>query len=227
MTTRKVLLSSAIAVASLMVYASAKQTSSPTLLNVAGKDVSLSEFEYLYHKNNTQQQTPQSIDEYLQMFIDYKLKVAEAEAAGLDKTKEFVDEYNGYRRDLARPYLIDQTVADSLYHLEWKRMHDNINVSHIMLPLGNSPAESQKYAQQLDSIRTAILNGSDFTELARRFSIDRSVETNDGCMGWIVAGRFPYTFEDAAWETPEGRSHKSSRHRSDTISSRSTAVAKM
>lgn len=173
-------------------------------MNVDGKDVSLSEFEYLYHKNNTQQQTPQAIDEYLQMFIDYKLKVAEAVKAGIDTTSQFINEYNGYRRDLARPYLTDEHVADSIYRAVWQRMHDNVDVSHIMLPLGDNPGEAQMYEHRLDSIRTAILNGSDFEKLARQFSIDRSVVQNGGRMGWIQAGKFPHTFEDASWETQVG-----------------------
>lgn len=204
MKTRKVLLSSALAVATLLVCASAKKTTSPVLLNVGGKDVTLNEFEYLYHKNNTQQQTPQSIDEYLQMFIDYKLKVAEAEAAGIDTTASFISEFNGYSRDLARPYLTDTAVEDALCRKEYERLKENVDVSHIMIPLGDTPAESQMYAERLDSIRTAILNGSDFETLARQFSIDRSAANNGGHMGWIMALRYPYTFEDAAWDTPVG-----------------------
>ncbi len=177
---------------------------SPVLLNVAGKDVTLDEFEYLYHKNNAQQQSPQSIDEYLKMFIDYKLKVADAEAAGLDNRQEFVSEFDGYRRDLARPYLTDTVVENAIYHKEYDRLHDNIDVSHIMLPLGENAEQSQEYAQRLDSIRTAILAGSDFETLAREFSIDRAVTSNGGRMGWITACRLPYTFEDASWETPVG-----------------------
>ena len=88
----KGLLSLALALASVGMI-SAKGSSDPVLMTIKGKPVTLSEFEYLYHKNNSQQLTPQSIDEYLQMFITYKQKVADAEAEGIDKTEAFNNEY--------------------------------------------------------------------------------------------------------------------------------------
>ena len=82
----------------------------PVLMTVDGHDVRVSEFEYLYNKNKSQQLQPQTIDEYLQMFIEYKLKVADAEHAGLQDTPEFVSEYNKYRAELAAPYMRDTAV---------------------------------------------------------------------------------------------------------------------
>ena len=75
----------------------------PVLMSIAGHKVPLSEFEYLRNKNNTQQQQPQSLDEYVKMFVDYKLKVAAAEAAGIDTTAKFRNEYEQFRNDLANP----------------------------------------------------------------------------------------------------------------------------
>ena len=76
----------------------AKGSSEPVLMTINGKPVTLSEFEYLYHKNNSQQITPQSINEYLDMFVTYKQKVADAEAEGIDQTDAFQNEFDGYRR---------------------------------------------------------------------------------------------------------------------------------
>ena len=95
----------------------------PVLMNVAGKDVHLSEFEYLYNKNNTQQVQPQSIDDYLGMFIDYKLKVADAEAAGIDTTKAFKDEFNKFRNELSEPYMRDEAKLDSMVNEVYAHKH--------------------------------------------------------------------------------------------------------
>lgn len=83
------------------ILAQAKGPADPVLMTVGGKPVTLSEFEYLYHKNNAQQSTPQDIEEYLKLFIPYRQKVAAAEDMGLDKTEAFAKEFDTYRRDLA------------------------------------------------------------------------------------------------------------------------------
>ncbi len=111
----------------------AKDNGSEVLMTVSGKPVTLGEFEYLYHKNNTQQVSTQPIDEYLQMFITYKQKVADAEAEGIDKTQTFTNEFEGYRRDLAEPYMRVQEVEDSIINAIYDRMKEEVSVSHIMV----------------------------------------------------------------------------------------------
>lgn len=200
---KKSILSLAVVLASIGMI-QAKGTSEPVLMTVAGKPVTLSEFEYLYHKNNSQQLTPQSIDEYLQMFVTYKQKVADAEAEGIDKSESFRNEYNGYRRELAEPYMRSQAVEDSIIASVYERMKEDVDVSHIMLPNRGQGIDPEEQRVRLDSIRTAILNGADFADMARRFSVDRSASRNGGHMGYISAGRLPHTFEETAYSTPVG-----------------------
>ena len=174
-------------------------------MTINGKDVRQSEFEYLYHKNNLQQLAPQSIDEYIEMFIVYKLKVADAEAAGLHQTDAFTKEFNGYCAELSRPYLRDSIVEKRLVEEAYARMATSRKVSHIMLPLGSTYDEKEANRMKLDSIRTAIVNGSaDFGEMAVRYSSDRSARVNNGSMGYINVNSDPYPFEKTAWETPVG-----------------------
>lgn len=194
----------ATVIAATLITAAAKKND-PTLMNVNGKDVTVSEFEYLYQKNNQQQAQPQTLDEYVDMFVNYKLKVADAEAAGIDTTASFIKEYTGYCDDLAKPFLTDTTVTDRLRHEAYERMKTNRDVSHIMLPIGRTPDERLANRQRLDSIRTAILGGADFGELAVKYSADRSVSRNKGHMGFITAGTLPYPFEAAAYATPVGQ----------------------
>lgn len=203
---KKTFLSLAVALSAAgMLLAKGGSSSDPVLMTIKGKPVTLSEFEYLYHKNNSQQVSPQSIEEYLQMFITYKQKVADAEAAGIDQSQAFRNEFDGYRRELAEPYLRVAEVEDSILTSLYNRMKEDVDVSHIMVASRAPQVDPEEQRTRLDSIRTAILNGSNFEQLARQFSIDRSAATNGGHMGFISAGRLPYKFEDAAYTTAEGQ----------------------
>lgn len=185
--------------------ATAAKNTDPVVMTIAGKDIHQSEFEYLYQKNNLQQLAPQTLDEYVDMFVVYKLKVAEAEAAGLHLTDEFRKEFDGYCVELAKPYMSDSLVGKRLIDEAYGRLATSRLVSHIMLPVGSTYAENEANRQRLDSIRTAIVSGgADFGEMAMKYSSDRSAMRNKGSMGYISANRFPYPFEYAAYTTPVG-----------------------
>lgn len=202
---KKHILPMAAVIAAAMISAAATtRDADPVVMTVNGKDVRQSEFEYLYKKNNLQQVAPQSIDEYIDMFVVYKLKVADAEAAGIDTTASFRDEFNGYCADLSAPYLRDSRVEQRLVEESYARMSRSRCVSHIMLPLGSTIAERNANRARLDSIRSAIMSGADFGEMAVKYSADRSAIRNHGSMGYITPNKFPYPFETAAYETPVG-----------------------
>lgn len=177
----------------------------PIVMTVNGVDVPLSEFEYLFRKNSKQQLAPQTIDEYIGMFEIYKLKVAAAKEAGLDTTKKFIDEMAQYRHELALPYLTDSLLIRSFAEEYAQRMKEEVEASHIMLFKTRSADENRKLRARLDSIRKEILNGADFSEMALKFSNDPSVRANKGNLGFIPAGRYPYSFETAVWTLPEGQ----------------------
>ncbi|MDE6266047.1 MAG: peptidylprolyl isomerase [Muribaculaceae bacterium] len=185
----------------------AKNNADPVLFTVDGKDVPLSEFEYLYNKNNQQQAEPQTRQQYFDMFLLYKLKVADAISAGMDTTASFRSEYDQYRRDLALPYLIDKDVEDQLIRQGYEMMGEFVDVSHIMLPHGNTPALDLENKLRLDSIRTEVLAGrADFDEMARRFSVDNAVKRTGNAHMGLVRGtqHYPYPFVEAAYTTPVG-----------------------
>lgn len=200
---KKSLIAAAV-IAATLATATAKKNE-PVLMTVNGKDVPVSEFEYLFNKNNKQQAEPQTLDQYVKLFVDYKLKVADAEANGIDTTAAFIKEYNGYCDDLAQPYLTDSTVVDRLRREAYDRTLRNVQVAHIMLPIGRTPDERIANRNRLDSIRTAILNGADFGDMAVKFSSDRAAKRNKGNMGFISAGNLPYPFEQMAFATPVGQ----------------------
>lgn len=202
---KKILLTLSIAsIAALGMMA--KGDNDPVLMTVNNKPVKISEFEYLYQKNNTQQSAVQPVDEYLDMFVTYKLKVADAEANGLDKTEAFANEFEGYRRDLSEPYLKDESARDSIVRLIYDRLGEEVQASHIMIPLGKTPSEDARQIATLDSIRDLILAGkADFGEMADKYSTDPTAKRNHGLQGYVTAGTFPYTFEDAVYQTPVGQ----------------------
>ncbi|MCM1521039.1 MAG: peptidyl-prolyl cis-trans isomerase [Muribaculaceae bacterium] len=202
---KKCFLPAALIAAAISGATAAAPQNDPTVMTINGRDISRSEFEYLYNKNNLQQEKPQSIDEYLDMFVVYKLKVADAEAAGIDTTASFVKELDGYCADISTPFLTDTIVREKLISDAWNRMQTLRKVSHIMLPVGTTQAERDANRLKLDSIRNAIIAGADFAEMAKKYSYDRSAVQNGGSMGYFTAGRFPYPFEKASYDTPVGQ----------------------
>lgn len=186
------------------VMAQAKGPADPVLMTVGGKPVTLSEFEYLYHKNNAQQSTPQDIEEYLKLFIPYRQKVAAAEDMGLDKAPAFEKEFDTYRRDLAAPYMVDKAVEDSILAAQYERMKEEVDVSHIMV-FFQSPGKTMEQKKALmDSLLTCIEAGEPFDSLAMKYSGDANSARNGGRMGYIMANRFPAAFEDAAYTVAVG-----------------------
>ena len=200
---KKTLFTASLACLAILALA-AKKTDDPVLMTVNGKPVHKSEFEYLYHKNNTQQLQPQTVDEYMKMFVDYKLKVADAEKNGLDTMKSYVDELDRYRADLAKPYMTDSTVYKDLVREAYDHAVRDVKVSHIMFAPGQNAEDTKRQEQLADSVRNALLAGADWDDAAARFSVDMGTSRNGGSMGWLPAGRFPWAFEKASYDTPEG-----------------------
>lgn len=200
---RKILVIVLVFVSSIAVM-SGKPDSDPVLVTVGGRDIRLSEFEYLYSRNNSQLQTSQSPQEYFELFLNYKLKVADAIASGIDTTASFIAEYEGYCRDLAKPYLEDSATRERLLAEAYARSLEDVDVSHIMLDRGSSDAENLYAREFLDSLRSEILAGhADFDRMAVKYSADSYARMkNTGRMGWINDnGYIPYPFVDAAYTT--------------------------
>ena len=106
----------------------------PVVMTVDGKPVSRTEFEAIYKKNNKDAAvTQQALDEYLDLFINYKLKVREAEVLGMDTVTKFRTELDGYRKQLARPYLIDRELNDQLIKEAYDRSRTEMRASHILV----------------------------------------------------------------------------------------------
>lgn len=189
--------------AGLAASALAWAASDPVIMTVNGVDVPKSEFEYLYHKNSQQQLDPRPLEEYVEMFKLYKLKVADARANGLDTTAAYRAEMEQYASELAAPYLSDSTYINTLVKEATDRMQTEAEARHIMIFKGNSVADKRANRLLADSIRGVIRAGGDLGELAERYSTDPNSARRAGNMGFISAGKYPYYFEKAVFETPE------------------------
>ena len=178
------------------------------LITIAGRDITAGEFERIYNKNNNDNiAQKQSVAEYLDMFINYKLKVIEAEELGMDTAENFLKEFNSYKKQLAQPYLTSEELTEKYAREAYDRLLEEVNASHIMVRLAaDAPAEDTlKAYNKMMEIRQRILKGEDFETVARATSDDPSARTNGGNLGWFSAFRMVYPFESAAYNTEPGQ----------------------
>ncbi len=179
------------------------QAQDRNLLFVGDETITIEDFMQTYDKNKLDNDTlelSESIDEYLRLYINFKLKVKEAESLGLDTLQSFIRELSGYRRQLVKPYLTDTEVSDQLLIEAYDRLKSEVSASHILIQAdGNDTLLA--YNKILD-IRDRIVNGADFADLALKYSEDPSVSENKGYLGYFSAFYMVYPFETAAYTTP-------------------------
>jgi peptidyl-prolyl cis-trans isomerase SurA len=181
-----------------------------SVVTIDGRPISKEEFEVIYQKNNTNLNDDNEVkspQEYMQMFIDFKLKVIEAENRGLDTTEAFKTELKGYRDELAKTYLTDVSVTDSMVKEAYYRSTHLIKASHILIELSDksTPEDTLKAYNKLIEIRNMYLNKEkSFEELAKEFSEDPSAITEGGKLPCFGAFRMLTAFENGAYATPVG-----------------------
>jgi len=180
----------------------------PIMLIVGGDAVTRAEFESIYRKNNSKDtaSSRKALEEYLQLFINFKLKVKAAKVAGKDTAKAFQTELKGYRRQLAQPYLTDKNVNDKLIQEAYDRSKKDVKASHILISLPSEPLPKDTLAAYTKAIkiRERLIKGEDFALLARQNSEDPSAKQNDGDLGYFTSMMMVYPFESAAYLTPIG-----------------------
>lgn len=184
------------------------QTEDPVLMKIAGKNVNLSEFEAIYNKNNNNQNaSSQTLEEYLDLYINFKLKVKAAEEAGLDTSKAFLNELQGYRKQLAQPYLSDKEVTEELIKEAYDRLKTDVRAKHILISVDPNalPKDTLKAYNEILKARKRILGGEKFEKVAKEISTDPSAKQNGGDLGYFTALYMVYPFENAAYKTKVGK----------------------
>jgi peptidyl-prolyl cis-trans isomerase SurA len=188
----------------------AQNSKDAVLMTIGNSKVTVGEFENVYHKNNTKETAgdSKSLNEYVDLFVNFKLKVKEAEEMGLDTAKSFKDELSGYRKQLAQPYLTDKDVNEKLLKETYDRLQEDIHASHILVKVSENalPKDTLEAYNKILKIRARILKGEDFNKVAseKGISDDPSAKDNGGDLGYFTAMQMVYQFENAAYNTKVG-----------------------
>jgi len=198
-----------------------QQNDERVLMNIAGEEVTASEFMYVFNKNNfnKEETTQQAIREYLELYINFRLKVKEAESLGLDTLESFRKELEGYRKQLAQPYFNDEKVSEHLLKEAYDRKQFDIRASHILIRLDKnaSPEDTLGAYKKAVEIRQRIISGEDFGAIAAELSEDQSARDteatqyrparkgNRGDLGYFTVFDMVYPFETGAYTTEVGK----------------------
>lgn len=182
--------------------------SDKTLFTVADDTVTAGEYMAVYNKNRNlgEDIDPKTPREYLDMYINFKLKVYQAKEMGMDTLPGFVNEYNSYRDQLAKPYLRDKDVTAELIDEAAQRMQTDVRASHIMvmIPKGASPEDTAEAYNEILNIKNKITKGADFAEMARQFSDDTYSAKQGGDLGYFTVFNMVYPFENAVYNADLG-----------------------
>ncbi len=200
-----------VAVFAILTFNAFAQTNESIIFTFGNDTVFKSEFERVYSKNNdvkTKKPTEKEIQEYLDLYVKFKLKVKEAYSLQMDTNDAFVKELAGYRKQLAQPYLADNQVTDKLIQEAYERLLEEVNVSHILIGCSKDdlPKDTLIAFKKISDIRKQILeNKLSFDSAARQLSEDPSAKSNFGSLGYFSAFQMIYPFENMAFNTQKGQ----------------------
>lgn len=187
------------------------QQKDPVLFELGDQQVHVSEFLYIYNKNNGQEAdySRKSLEEYLDLYIKFKMKVARARELQLDTIQELATELAGYRRQLANSYLTDKEVIERLSMELYERQKDDVSISHILVACDPSVTgdDTLGYFRKAMRIHDQLDKGVPFDTLAKKYSEDTYSAPNGGALGYLTA-KLPdgfYQVETAAYNTPVGK----------------------
>lgn len=187
----------------------AQHTETP-LVKIGNATYSLEEFNTIYEKNNSVAQFPISREEYLNLFIRYKMKVQEARSLGYDTLPDYRRELGDYRSELIQLYMCDSTIIKEKRAAIEERLKMEINAEHVLILAREdaSPADTLAAYNKCNEARELVLQGLPFDSIARVYSQDPSAKQNGGKLGYFTALQMVEPFEDAAYNTPIGECSK-------------------
>ena len=190
------------------------------LMTIGDQEVTVKEFNDVYYKNNLKSDVieKKSVDEYLDLFTTFRMKVMEAERLQLDTSAKFQRELAGYRKQLAKPFMSSDDITDELIEEAYQRKLKDIRASHILIRCDKNalPSDTLKAYNKAMDIRKRALKGEDFGDLAVRYSEDPSAKDmkatdqsparpgNRGDLGYFTVFDMVYPFETGAYNTKEG-----------------------
>lgn len=175
------------------------------LFRINNEPVMVSEFKQVYEKNLAVLEDDESkdIDKYLELFINYKLKVKEAYSLKLDTLKAYKRELEVYKKQLIAPYLQDNEYLNKLIKEAYSRTKTEVRASHILVkfPKKRPDKDTLIFYEKIKEIRKRIVSGESFEKVAKEVSEDPSAKINGGDLGYFSVFTMVYPFEDAAYKT--------------------------
>ncbi len=180
------------------------------LFTVGKTTLTTDEFLYTYRKNHqksTEGYTEKDVNEYLDLLVIFKLKVAEARERGLDTTAKFNTEFKTYREELKKPYRTEPNALDKLTKETYQRLTEEVRVAHILITVKPDalPADTLAAYQKILDLKKRIEAGESFEKIANESSEDPSAKYNNGDLGYFTALQMVYPFEEASYKTPVGQ----------------------
>ena len=195
----------------------AQNNTKEVLFTINDKPYYTDEFSRIYKKNIdlVKDDSQKDLDQYLQLFIGYKLKVNKAYKLGLQNGQQYQNELKSYRAQLAKNYFNDTKITQELVEEGYNRLQKEIRASHILILVDEnaSPEDTLKAYKKIEDISKKAIAGEDFANLATQFSEDPSAKENKGDLGYFSAFRMVYPFESAAYNTQKGKISKIIRTR--------------
>jgi peptidyl-prolyl cis-trans isomerase SurA len=181
----------------------AQITDDDTLLTIASTPVSANEFVRVYNKNLNlvQDDSQKEIDSYLELFINYKLKLTEAKALRYDKDPVYLKEFQSYKNQLTQSYLTDKNVTDDLVREAYDRTTNEVKAQHILILLDEVETDTLAVYSKVEAYRKRLVN-EDFESLKKELHNGKNVFVED--LGYFSAFKMVYNFESAAYATEVG-----------------------
>lgn len=182
------------------------QSEKEAFLYIDKQPVDSEEFIRLYQKNldMISDEKQKDLDNYLDLYITYKLKLAEAKQQGLESDSEYLEEIESYRKEQTLRYLDESHLSEAILEDLYKRSKKEINASHILinLPPYSYGKDTVKAYERINKLRERALSGEDFNQLAAEYSEEPGVENSKGNLGYFSSMQMVMPFEDAAYTTP-------------------------
>ncbi len=192
----------------LLAATATAQDKSDILLTIANEPVPASEFTRVYQKNLdlVQDESQKSVAGYLDLFVDYRLKLAEAYDQNLHLSNEYKKEFSKYQEQLSRNYIFEDKVTEELMKEAYQRGLEEIRASHILVQVTYDavPQDTLAAYSKIMSIREQAIAGADFDALVKQYSEEPGAKERGSDLGYFTAFSMVYPFESMAYQTEVG-----------------------
>lgn len=176
------------------------QQNEEVLFTIDSESYTVDSFLDSYQKNiELVENDNNSISDYLELYVNFRLKLKAAYDQELDTLPEFQKEYQSYFKQIADNYISNGEVTEKMIAETYERYKTEVRARHILFKIPEHEDDTVQVYKKAKDIKERIENGEDFEKLAKEFSEDPSVKANGGDMNWFNAFKMVYPFENAVY----------------------------